>query len=84
MSARISFSARDFLRPLYAPRCLALAMPYPPRSVAHQHDVTCPLNTLSPTRRHQATDNLKPSLVGGAVAGARVDVEVAMRLDLEA
>lgn len=39
--------------------------------------------TLSPTRRHQAPNNPKPSPVSAAVAGARTDVDQSMRHDLD-
>ena len=54
-----------------------------PPVAAHQHDVTCPPHTPSPTRRHQATNNQQPSPVSGAVAGARNNVDVSMRHDLD-
>jgi hypothetical protein len=45
--------------------------------------VTCPPHPLSPPRRHQATNKPQPVAGSGTVAGARTDVDVAMRHDLD-
>jgi len=58
-------------------------MAAPPRPAVHQHDVTCPPNPLSPTRRHAASNKPQPVAGSGTVAGARTDVDVAMRHDLD-